>query len=137
MNPNKNDATCGDPTCTHDWCKKIRAEQAAKAAEHEAKHQEAVNAVEGALRQVLSVNPQVLHEAAARLGAQAQLDAIKISLQPKQLDDHERVTAYGKTQTRFLLCLAISRTLLGHGLAQPSNKDMQGLAAYLMLANRS
>lgn len=128
---NKSDATCGDPTCTHDWCQDIRAAEARKQQAAAAKHEEAVKDVAAALKQVFSVAPQLLYEASVRLGSETILDKLTLKLNP-----NTDPKAYLRATRCTALCMALTRTLLNAGLAQVTERELNGLASYMTLVDR-
>ena len=96
------------------------------------KHQQAVAEVADALKQVLSVNPQLLYEAAAKVGAETMLEAIRVELEP---------VFYEKAQARKLerirlrggLCMWLTRTLVQSGHAHLTEDETNAMLAYMNL----
>jgi hypothetical protein len=98
------------------------------------KHQQAVNEVADALKQVLSVNPQLLYEAAVKVGTDTMIEAIQVELEPVLLE-YEKAHArkLGRIQLRGGLCMWLTRTLVQGGHAHLTEGDTNAMIAFLNL----
>ena len=89
---------------------------------------EAINDVAAALKQLLSVDPQLLFKAAGKVGSEFMLDSLKVGAQGKE-------KAEQTYQFRGGLCLALSRILLNSGRAHLDAQDMGAIFDYIRFQN--
>ena len=92
-------------------------------------HDKAVADVAAALKQVLSVSPQLLYEASTKLGSELMVDTMRAELtgERKQLE---------RLKYRASICLMLSRVLVQSGRASLTSDDMAAMSLYLRSADR-
>ena len=90
-------------------------------------HNQAVSDVAAALKQVLSVSPQLLYEASVSLGSELAIESMRVELSGESARQVDRL------RYRVSVCLMLSRLLVQSGRASLTNSDVAAMSMYMQL----